>query len=554
MKNRTWIALAISLVLALALLLPACAGSEETTTSQPTQAQPTQSQPTQAQPTQAQPTQAQPTQAQPTQAQPTQAQPTSSGMQPQSGGEFVTLSTGSLANLGYAPTIPAHMTTFCFGCLEGFVQHNGRTGEFNPWLFTEWEEAPDQSYIIFKLRKGVKYHDGTNFNAQGVKYYLELKQKESPGWLSNVSSIEIIDDYTIKLNTTRMDLTFWCQINEDHASPTQLMKGQEACLFNPVGTGPFKYVEYKRDQYLKYERFDDYWGGKANLDKYTFLFVPDATTQVATLLSGEGDHIRAIQYKDMDLLKSNGFEFYDIPMVMCGIIPDQVNDNSYFKDVRVREAVEYAIDKVTIAKELGYGYMNPLETLYPNPMPGYVAGLGREYNPEKAKQLLADAGYANGIECDFHVSQFANMDVIVATQQYLADVGINVHIREVDMGTWTSLRRQGWEGLLYMHGIFQAPYEYNINRAFGVDYHDYVNAIRPEGFDDLLEDVLKTLDVNARAPLAKDLQVMVRDSAMFLPLVTWSQIDALSPKVHDAHLYEIHGTKCWDPVTTWIEQ
>ncbi|MBN1192012.1 MAG: hypothetical protein JXA46_19830 [Dehalococcoidales bacterium] len=553
MKNKKWRALAISLVLvmALAFVLPACSGSEEKPTTTPPKAQPTQAQPTQAQATQAQPSQAKPTQAQ---VQPTQAQKTSSAGEPQRGGTLRQLTTGSLSNLGYSPTMPGHMASFVFGCLEGFVQHNGRNGTFNPQLFTEWEEDPNEKYIIFKLRKGVKYHDGTDFNAEGVKWYLDLKQKESPGWLANVTSTEVIDDYTIKLNTTHFDIVMWAQLNEQHASPTQLAKGVDACMFYPVGTGPLKFVEYKRDQVLKYERFDDYWGGQPYLDGMECIFMPDSTAQLAALLAGEGDHIRAIQYKDIDLLKKNGFELFDIPMVMCGIIPDQVNPDSLFLDKRVREAIDYAIDRETISQELGYGYMQPLKTIYPTPMPGYVDGIGREYNPDKAKQLLAEAGFPNGLETDFHVSQFANMDVMVAVQQYLAEVGINAHIKEVDMGTWTALRRQGWEGLLYMHGIFQAPYEYNLNRAFGSAYADYINAVRPDGFDDLLQQTVKTVDIEARKPMAEQMQRMATDNAMYIPLVTYSQIDAVTPRLHDHGMYEVHGTLCWFPDKAWFSE
>ncbi len=450
--------------------------------------------------------------------------------------------------------MPGHMASFVFGCLEGFVQHNGRKGTYGPLLFTSWEEDPAQKYIIFKLRQGVKYHDGTDFNAEGVKWYLELKQEKSPGWLANVTSIEVIDNYTIKLNTSYFDIVMWAQLNEQHASPTALAKGVDANMFNPVGTGPLKFVEYKRDQHLKYVRFDDYWGGKPYLDGLDCIFVPDTTAQLAALLAGEGDHIRAIQYKDIDLLKKRGYNLYDIPMVMCGIVPDTVNPDSKFLDPRVREAIDYAIDRETIAKELGYGYMDVLETIYPKPIPGYAPGLARKYDPAKAKQLLTDAGLGSGFSTPFHVSQFANMDVMVAVQRYLSQVGINAQIKEVDMGTWTALRAKGWEGLLYQHGIFQAPYEYNLNRAFGKAYKDYVNATRPAGFDDLMDKLMRTTNVEARLPLAKQMQEMVRDSSMFIPLVTWSQIDAVTPRLHDHGMYEIHGTLCWFPEKAWFSE
>jgi peptide/nickel transport system substrate-binding protein len=544
MVNRKWMALVIVLILAVALLLPACAEpEEEPTTSAPT------SQPTQTQ----QPT-SQPTQTQEPTSQPTQTQEPTATEGPRYGGTYTTLTSGSLVNLGYSFTIPGHMTTPIYCCLEGFVRHNGRTGEYLPWLFTSWEEDPNEKYVIFHLREGVKYHDGSDFNAEGVKWYFDTHQQLTKGWLANVTSTEVIDEYTVKLNTDYFDLVMWAQLNEQHASPTQLKKGEEACLWNPVGTGPFKFVEYKRDQYLKYEAFEDYWDGRPYIDYYVQKYLPDQATQLAALLAGEGESMRAVQYKDLEMLKSKGFDLPSIFMVECGIIPVQDNPESPFADIRVRQAIEYAIDKQTIADALGYGYMEPFKTIYPEPMPGYVPGFTREYNPEKARTLLTVAGYTDGIETDLHVAQFAIMDVMVAVQQYLAEVGITVHIKEVDMGQWTVMRRQGWDGLLYQHGIFQAPYEYNLNRAYGPAYADYVSMIRPEGFNETLDKVMKTTDPQARLPYAEQLQRMVYDTCCYIPLETWAQIDAVSPKLHNHETYKIHGTQCWNCNKSWLSE
>jgi len=203
---------------------------------------------------------------------PTTQEPAPTTEGPRYGGTYTTLGSGALSNLGYSFTIPGHMTTPLYGCLEGFVRHNGRTGEYGPWLLTFWEEDPNEKYIIFHLREGVKYHDGSDFNAEGVKWYIDTHQEITPGWMANVTSTEVIDEYTIKLNTDYFDLVMWAQLNEAHASPTQLAKGEEACLWNPVGTGPFKFVEYKRDQYLKYEAFEDYWDGRPYIDYYVEKF------------------------------------------------------------------------------------------------------------------------------------------------------------------------------------------------------------------------------------------------------------------------------------------
>jgi peptide/nickel transport system substrate-binding protein len=540
---KRYIMILVVMVLMASVLLGSCGGSKSTTTTTiPTTTKPA----TTTTAATTNPT----TTSTTTVATPT-AKPTVS---PVYGGTLRQLATGSLTNLGYSITIPGNMTSFVYGCLEGYVRHNGRLGTYEPWLFVSWEQDPAEKYIIFHLREGVKYHDGTDFNAQAVKDYIELHQKVTPGWLANVTSTEIVNQYTVKLNTSYFDVIMWAQLNEQTASPTQLAKGSEACFYNPVGTGPFKYVEYKRDQYLKYERFDDYWGGKPYLDGFTLIFKSDTTAQLAALLAGEGDHIRSVQLKDIEMLKSKGYQMYDFDMVEGGLLPSTNNPNSVFANVDVRAAIEYAIDKETIAKTLGYGYMAPYDTIYPSPVPGYKAGIGRKYNPDIARQLLEKANLSGGFETTMYVSQFAIMDVMVAVQGYLAEVGIVTHIKEVDMGTWNSMRSKGWDGLLYQHGIFHAPYEYNLNRAYGPAYKDYVSAVRPAGFNDLLAKLLKTTDAKARLPLAEQMQLMVRDNVMLIPLVTWAQVDAINPKIHDMGLYRIHGTQCWDPEKTWLSK
>jgi peptide/nickel transport system substrate-binding protein len=433
------------------------------------------------------------------------------------------------------------MAMFNVPCLESLVWHNTVTGEYTPWLAESWEEDPDGKFIILKLRKGVKFHDGTGFNAKAVKDYLELKRKDMPGWLGSVSSIDIIDEHTVRLNTTHIDLIIFTELQEYMASPTHLAKGKDAVAFHPVGTGPFKFADFKRDVYLKYERFDDYWGGKPYFDGFEFVFVPDTATQLATLMAGEADHLRGIQFKDIATLKTAGFNLISMPQVQCLLAPDTANPDSIYANKKVREAVEYAINREEIAKSLGYGYMQPMDLFAPRSVSAYIPGLGRQYDPGRAKQLLAEAGYPNGFETTIVANPYANRDVMVAVQGYLAEVGIKAKVDFADMGRYTSLRNTGWKNtLLYVHGVYGQPFEYYTYRTWGRVWKDYVSVARTEGFYDLIDSMVAQTDAEARKPMMEQLVKAVHDDVTVIPLVTWDQIDAVSPKIHDIDIYTEH--------------
>jgi peptide/nickel transport system substrate-binding protein len=450
--------------------------------------------------------------------------------------------------------MPGAMASLNVPCLESLVWHNVVTGEYTPWLAESWEEDPNGKFVILKLRKGVKFHDGTDFNARAVKDYLELKRKDMPGWLGSVSSIDIIDEHTVRLNTTRIDLVIYTELQEYMASPTHLAKGKDAVAFHPVGTGPFKFADFKRDVHLKYERFDDYWGGKPYLDAVEFVFVPDTETALAALLAGEAEIIGSIQFKDIATLERAGFNFIAIQSTQCLLAPDTANPDSIYANKKVREAVEYAIDRKEIAKSLGYGHMQPMDLFAPSNVDAYIPGLGRQYDPGKARKLLEEAGYPNGFETKIVANPFAIRDVIVAVQGYLAKVGIIASVDFADMGRYTSLRNTGWKNtLFYVHGVYGQPLEYYTYRTWGRVWKDYVSVARPEGFYDLIDKMVAETDAATRKPMLEQLVKLVHDDATLIPLVTWEQVGAISPRVHDIDLYQEHMIR-WHIHKTWLSK
>jgi ABC-type transport system substrate-binding protein len=271
-----------------------------------------------------------------------------------------------------------------------------------PHLATAWQASTDNTSITFTLRKGVKFHDGTDFNATAVKFNLDRALTGKIASLNNVSSVEMVDDYTIKINLKKFDikdiLSGYVQIGM--ASPTALQKLGNDALFHAVGTGPYQFVSYKQAVSLTYERFNNYWKGKPYLDNLAFDFIADETTQLMAFRAGVGDAVIRISERPTSILKPLGFKINTSPTAAWGIIYNSKDPKSPFSDIKVRQAVSYAINAQAIAKALSYGEPSYVNQFAARPeVPGTTynpAIVGYPYNPEKAKQLLKEAGYPSG--------------------------------------------------------------------------------------------------------------------------------------------------------------
>jgi len=166
-------------------------------------------------------------------------------------------------------------------------------GKKHPWLATDFELAPDKLSVKITLRKGVKFHDGTDFNADACVYNMQRHVDTGTGSAPKLwKSWEAIDDYTVllKLNyweNTAIDTLSRCL----QISPTRVReKGEDYANWNPCGTGPLKFKDFSKDEYLKFERFDGYWQeGLPYLDGVEFIFIADVMTRQAAFLAGEGD-------------------------------------------------------------------------------------------------------------------------------------------------------------------------------------------------------------------------------------------------------------------------
>jgi peptide/nickel transport system substrate-binding protein len=331
-------------------------------------------------------------------------------------------------------------------CIEGLLKESNK-GEFTPWLAESYQLADDRTSMTYKLRKGVKFHDGSDFNATVVKWNLEnvMAAKQAPNW----ASVDIIDDYTVRINLSKFQNTMWSGFNASIISKSAFDKnGLDWVRQNPVGTGPYKFVSYEKDATFTGIKNPDYWKPGADgkqlpyLDEVKISFIPDSVTQESAMQAGEADML-VIKHgsKVASDLEALGLIVKSAASDTSVLIPDTANPDSPWANQKVREAVEYAINREAIATGMGYGYWKPAYQIPGSADLPYDPNfsLARKYDVEKAKQLLTEAGYPDGFTTTIIAAPASlNADIPVAVQGYLAKIGIKVDIEYPDAGKFTT--------------------------------------------------------------------------------------------------------------------
>jgi peptide/nickel transport system substrate-binding protein len=369
------------------------------------------------------------------------------------------------------PRVPGYFPEMGFAdraslgvCAEPLLNIDGK-GNLTPALATSWDVDTANKTITWHLREGVKFHDGTDWNAEAALWTFQITKDAGKLQYSElITSMEVIDDYTLRFNLTQYNnrLIRYFSTSIYYFSPTAFeINGKAWARTHPVGTGPFKCVEFKRDNYMKYEKFADYWrSGRPYLDGLDVRFIPQEMTASASMQAGEIDYWQGPAVKTTVLeLREKGFKDENFGLFLNILIPDAKNPNSPFASKKVREAVEYAIDREAMAGGilLGLGEATYQVAPYTSPLvydPNYK---GRQYDPEKAKQLLAEAGYAAGFKPKLVTMALASQGIAPAIQNYLAAVGIEAEVDVADMGRFMTMVSEGWEGLLWNYVYASNP-------------------------------------------------------------------------------------------------
>ena len=314
-------------------------------------------------------------------------------------------------------------------------------GVFQPALATEWSQPNDVTYE-FKLRQGVKFHDGTEFNAAVVKFVIERgkDQEQGSAFLGIVETVEVVDDFTVRMVLSEPFSPFLnnlAVVVSSIYSPTSVQGSGDDANFSPIGSGPYRFVSWDPDARLVLEKNPDYWGSAPTLDRVEFIPIPEAGTRVAALKSGEVDVIENPPPDQVQAMR-DADDLY--PVIEPKARPVFFGFNlTVVTDVRVRRAIAHAIDKAVLVEAILEGIGEPATqglippNVFQNDPPIDIA-----YDPVEGKRLVDEAGAA-GTEIRIVLPQaryLRDQAMAEAIQSQLAAIGINLVLDVRETGAW----------------------------------------------------------------------------------------------------------------------
>jgi peptide/nickel transport system substrate-binding protein len=271
---------------------------------------------------------------------------TATSVTPIKGGTFKIIITRTATAFGYPPKIVGPDRDYCPPFFDRLLTIDNK-GAYQPQLATSWEVAPDGLAITFKLRQGVKFHDGTTFDAAAVKFNFDALIPPNPVILDGVKSIEVVDPATVKVNLAKNNNLILYQIASNYecyiASPTAIQtKGVDWATLNPVGTGPFKFVSYERNVGMKFAKNADYWNKPfPYLDAIQINTVTDPMTQLTSFKAGEANAIYDAVPTSAAQLRDQGWPLLIAPGALYALSFDAKNSKELGNPL-VRQAMEYA--------------------------------------------------------------------------------------------------------------------------------------------------------------------------------------------------------------------
>lgn len=388
-------------------------------------------------------------------------------------------------------------------------------GELVPGLATSYSMSEDGTAFTFELRQGATFHNGDPVTAEDVKYSFERFVDPELGnvfafLLDKLDHVEIVDEDTVTVHLTEFDGQFVPGGGFAYIVPKNFIEqnGREHFAENPVGTGPLKFVERRIRESFTLERFDEYWGEPAGYERYEFRIASDANARVAAIRSGAVSLISQVPPQNLDQLRGeaglkveSGYTAENVWVKFGAIDGDQP-----WADVRVREAMDYAIDKEAIIDQV----LNGLGVLYSGVAP-ISAGFdradyeARPYDQARARELLAEAGYADGFEINIVTPVNGRLPASEQTMQavagYWSEIGIQANVQVLEYSQWIeaiNISPPPLEGAaLGLHGDYTTrdpQYRMQTHLLCGGPY----SFVCDPAFDAHMEAIATTVDETAR--------------------------------------------------------
>jgi peptide/nickel transport system substrate-binding protein len=406
---------------------------------------------------------------------------------------------------------------------DPLVRYDPQANTWVPHLAESWS-TPSPTTIVFKLRDGVRFHDGSPLTADDVVFSL-TRRRDDPdskqaSALGIVQAVEALDPLTVRVTTKEPDAAFLSRLdNGAILSKAQYDRlGRDGALKQPNGTGPYLFKEYVPGERLVLTRNPSYWGPfQSAWDEVVFRIIPEDEARITALLNGEVDLIANLPYQSIERVNGSGraravgVRGSRLMFVALNPITEPI------KSPLVRRAIAHAIDKDALIEGILQGHAYRLDGPLGPGMYGYVPDLGPryEYDLAKSRQLLAEAGYANGFDTDFYttVNRFPkDREISAAIVQMLNQVGIRAKLQTPDFGTYFQQFSRGEYATYYVgRGAVVDPSEY-FQQYFRTGVTRRLQYSNPE-VDRLLAAQAAELVPDKRLALLKDAQARIMDEA-----------------------------------------
>lgn len=425
---------------------------------------------------------------------------------------------------------------------DSLLTRDPKTMEVVPHLAESFRTIDDRTWE-FKLRKDVKFHNGEPFNADAAKFSLERvlnPDQKSPqrGNISAIEKVDKVDDYTIRITTKAPYPILHERLTYLSMVPPKYLKdvGDQQFGIKPIGTGPFRFERWDKGDKTVLVANKEYWKGAPKVDKVIFRGIPEKATQLAEMRAGGIDIIRQIP-PDLvgEVEKGGNARIATVEILRTWYISMNLNDKP-FSDERVRQAIAHAINVDAIQQSIFKASAVRVPAVAHPKQFGFDPSIkAREYNPDKAKQLLAEAGYPNGFSVVLHhYVAGAGHQVADAIAADLAKVGIKAEIKyyadqgvliaasragkiPFEMGTWGSFST-------FDADAFMQPFLHE-QGTYG-PYH------RVPGLHDLLEKARSTLDKNERQKYYTEAQKVIVDKVPMITMFAPHDIYGISKRVN----------------------
>ena len=477
--------------------------------------------------------------------------------------------------LSYVPMMGPGDSTAAFPAAERLVDTNiqrGVAGGVEPVLCEKWVEDKENLTITWYIRKGVTFHDGSELDSEVVRWNFQMViDANALPYGKYLKGMRVLDKYTIifDLNEYSNQLVpswGWWVIMFSKAPFLKecngdLQKYKDWARTHIVGTGPFMMKEYKRDVHIIWEKNPNYWRkGRPYLDGMEMVYIPDPVTASAMMQAKEADCWESATATDQKNLMAMGFHRQSSwPALGYSIWINTANPQSKWQDKRLREAVEYALDKDTITKALGLGLYRPLKSLPPEGEWGYDPNYNpRPFNPEKAKQLIMEAGYPKGLS--IKLLTFFSMgfpDLATAVKQYLDDVGFNVTVDVADPGRFFGTIYNNPPGpdadlSLWITGR-DTNYLQTYMRWFSTQPFTDLSYLGHTPEQEKLDSYAQSLtDIKEQEKVTQDCVRLITDNALVIPIFDPPAAVMQQPWVHSTR-YE-QGFVRWQSEEVWMEK